>query len=340
MRERDDNPADHRDDADAMQLLRLSGVRPPAPIDRYLRVRDNVRARWEANTRHRLFRRRLVIGSSVLAAAAALGLFLARVGDRAAPPPSAGELAAVIERVTGSLGGASRTMDGSAPAPLRANEGVRTGEWIDTTADARVALRFADDTSVRLDGGSRLRLLSAASVELTRGAVYIDTGRESGRFEVRTPVAVARDVGTQFEIRLIAQQLRLRVRTGLVQLSAAGRSVSARAGTEVLLSASGTETRPLEPQGATWAWTATVVPEWEIEGVTLSTFLDRFSREHGWVLEYADPALARAADDIVLHGGIRGLPPTDALEVVISTSGLVHELSAGRLIVRPRPPAR
>ena len=289
MRERDEKPADQRDDADAMQLLRLSGVRPSAPIDRYLRVRDNVRARWEANTRHRLFRRRVAIGSSVLAAAAALVLFLARVGDRGAPPTSAGELAAVIERVTGSTGGASRTTDGGVPAPLRANEGVRTGEWIETTVGARVALRFAHDTSVRLDGGSRLRPLSPAAVELTRGAVYIDTGRESSRFEVRTPVAVAHDVGTQFEIRLIAQQLRLRVRTGLVQLSAAGRSVAARAGTEVLLSASGAETRPIEPHGAAWAWTATVVPEWEIEGVTLSTFLDRFSREHGWLLDTRIP---------------------------------------------------
>jgi ferric-dicitrate binding protein FerR (iron transport regulator) len=317
----------------------VAGARPAVPDERYLRVRPAVRARGETGARRRVIHRRVAIGSVVVAAAAALVVLAVRLGDRTAPVP-AGESVAVVERIAGTAAGVSRAIDEGAPAPLAAGDQVRTGEWVETTAGARVALRFANGTSVRLDGESRVRPLSPFLLELVRGAVYVDTGTESGRLEVRTPVATARDIGTQFEVRLIQRQLRLRVRAGLVELTAAGRSLSARGGTEVLLSAEGTETRPLATYGAEWAWTAAVLRPWDIEGMTLLEFLERFSREHGWTVEYADPPLAREAADIVLHGNISDLSPTDGLEVVISTSGLAHELSAGRLFVYRQPSTR
>ena len=80
---------------------------------------------------------------------------------------------------------------------LSANDPIRTDDLVATPADGRVALRFPGATSVRLDLGSRLRVLSENAVELLAGAVYIDTGNETRRFEVRTVFATARDIGTQ-----------------------------------------------------------------------------------------------------------------------------------------------
>ena len=179
------------------------------------------------------------------------------------------------------------TSDGAATASLARNESIRTGEWIETDGRARVALRFSDGTSVRLDVGSRARPLSASVIELSAGAVYVDTGRESGRFEVRTAVATARDVGTQFEVRLLDRTVRLRVRTGVVELRDGARSVSGRGGTEITLSDSAAVSRPIPAYGSEWEWTARVSPGLDIEGLTLSIFLERIAREHGWTLHYS-----------------------------------------------------
>jgi hypothetical protein len=71
----------------------------------------------------------------------------------------------------------------------------------------------------------------------------------------------------------------------------------------------------------------------EIEGLTLAVYLERLARERGWELHYADPALADDASSIILHGSVNGLPPREALDIAINTSGLRHRLENGRLMV-------
>jgi ferric-dicitrate binding protein FerR (iron transport regulator) len=204
---------------------------------------------------------------------------------------------------------------------------------METDANARVSVRFADGTSLRVDRATRVRALSSSVIELAAGAVYVDVSRAAAGFEVRTPVAVARDVGTQFEIRLLEGGLRLRVRTGVVELTDGRRSVSGRAGTEVALSATGAVSRPYAPYGPEWEWAASLSDSVQIEGLTLSAFLERIARERGWTLRYSDPALAREASAIILHGSVRGLSTNDALEVAVTTSGVRHRLENGELLL-------
>ncbi len=82
------------------------------------------------------------------------------------------------------------------------------------------------------------------------------------------------------------------------------------------------------------------VPPVQIEGLTLSAFLERVAREHGWTLRYSDPALAREASNIVLHGSVSGLSAHEALEVAVTTSGVQHRLEHGELFLFRRPTAK
>jgi hypothetical protein len=304
-----------------VRLLRLAGPRAAAPDERAGRVREAVHAHWQRTLHRRGMRRRLLVTSGALAAAAAAVFVIARTGDTTPPAIVGGQIVAVVERVNG------RGM------ALAGGDRLRSGDWIQTGPEARLGLRFSDGTAVRLDAASRVRPLSSTAVEVSAGAIYVDTGRDSGGFEVRTPIATARDVGTQFELRLIDEAVRLRVRTGTVELSDGTRLVSGRSGTEIVFSAARAETKPFPSYGTEWDWTASAAPAWDAEGMVLSAFLDRLTREQGWTLEYADPALARDASDIVLHASVAGLAPADALAVAISTSGLVHRLTNGQLLV-------
>jgi hypothetical protein len=106
------------------------------------------------------------------------------------------------------------------------------------------------------------------------------------------------------------------------------------------MSADRAVSRPIASHGPDWEWTASVAPALDIEGLALSEFLDRISREHGWSIRYADPALARDASTIVLHGSVSGLQPRDAVEVAITTSGLAYRLEDGALNVTRSTGAR
>jgi ferric-dicitrate binding protein FerR (iron transport regulator) len=325
-----ERPIEAREEAVTARLLRLSGGRPPIAAFRESRVRATVHAHWQQQARRRSVRRRIAWAGAALGAAAALVLVAGPL-RRDRSPVTTAAMVARVERLLPEGRGTTRL--GENRRGLNPQDPVRTGEWIETGGESRVALRFLDGTSVRIDRGSRIRALSDHVIELSAGAVYLDTAHETSRFEVRTPVAIAHDLGTQFEIRLLDRMLRLRVRTGIVELSSRARSVAGRGGTEIAFSEAGAVSRPIPVHGAEWDWTASVSPSLEIEGVALSAFLDRVTREHGWELSYSDAALAREASGIVLHGSVRGLPPQEAIDVAMTTSGLRYRLAAGQLVV-------
>ena len=324
------------------RLLRIAGPRPAAPEDRFARVRGHVRTHWDSGVRRRVARRRARMAvAGALAAAAAVLLFV-RINNRPIsdhpqmsnrPPTEIVTAIARVAKIAGSVGTASAASAAAASRPLAVDDPVLRGETIETGNVCRLALRFADDTSMRLDVNSRVRLVEDRAVELLRGAVYVDTGRASGQFEIRTPLGIARDIGTQFEVRLIGEQVRLRVRTGAVELTGGTRPTVGRAGTEIVFSSAGEESRPLAPYGREWAWTVDASPAIEVEGLPLSRFLDRLAREEGWTVQYVDPALAREAGGIILHGSVAGLTAAESLEVTIGTSGLAYRLDNGRLVV-------
>jgi hypothetical protein len=323
---------DAADEDATMRLLRIAGPREVVSDTRAVRVRATVHAEWQTRTRRRAIRRRVVFTSAILVAASIV-LMIGPFSQRDRRSASLGQPVAVVEQIDGAPQRASGGSDAPTTASLVRNEPIRAGEWIETDASARVALRFSDGTSVRLDAGSRARPLSSSTIELSAGAVYVDTERETGRFEVRTAMATARDVGTQFEVRLVDRSVRLRVRTGIVELKDRRRSVSGRAGTEITLSAAGAVSRPIVAHGSEWDWTARVSPPLDMEGASMAAFLERVAREHGWIVRYADSALAGEASRIILHGSVSGLAPSEMVDVAIATSGLQHRFESGEVFV-------
>jgi FecR protein len=308
------------DDEDATaRLLHLAGPRPDVPAGRAGRVREVVRGRWQASTRRRRVRR-AIWSAAALAATAAMVVLLVRPGRSVDDRAPLAQVVATVERVEGT-------------GSLRTGAPIRMGEWIETPATARAALRLGDGTSVRVDRESRARLLAPTVIELASGAVYLDTGRDSTDLEVRTAFGTAHDIGTQFEVRLDLAAVRVRVRSGIVELRRSGESVSARAGTELTMSAEGAVQRSIPADAPDWAWAANLAPAFEIEGRTVAAFLEHTAREQGWTLHYADARLTRDASAIVLHGSVGGLPPLDAIGVALSASGLGHRLEGEDLHV-------
>jgi ferric-dicitrate binding protein FerR (iron transport regulator) len=262
----------------------------------------------------------MLAGAALLAIAAGLVVTvrITRLREDVVAPVH--ETVAMIERVEGE-------------ARLAPEDNVRTGEWVETGATTRVALRLSGGISLRVNTGSRTRLLSSSVIELAYGALYLDTGADSKGLEVRTPLGTVRDIGTQFEIRLRDASLRLRVRTGVAEVRRGVQSIPARPGTEVTLTADGAASTSVATHGPDWEWAVHLAPSFEIEGRPLAAFLEYLSREHGWTLRYADAALARDSTSIILHGSVDRLQPRDALAVALATSGLFHHFRDGELLI-------
>jgi ferric-dicitrate binding protein FerR (iron transport regulator) len=313
------------------RLLQLSGARSLAPADRAARVRATVHRRWRSNGRRRTARRNAGAITALLAAAAAVVLAIRMTAPHERLPPPLDVTVATSERIEGAPV-LRRQLDGRR-TPLTVETPLRAEDVIATDHASRAAVRAVDGSSVRLDRRSRARLISPTAIELIAGAVYISTAERSRGFEVRTSFGAVHDVGTQFEVRLQDASLRVRVRTGLVEIRRGGRVLPTRAGAETTVTSTGIDLRSVRTYGSDWEWTSSVAPPFEIEGRSLHEYLDHVTREEGWTLRYENRAVADAASRIVLHGTMNGLRTDEALAVALATSGLQHRFQNGALIV-------
>jgi ferric-dicitrate binding protein FerR (iron transport regulator) len=289
-------------------LLRLAGPREPVPEDREARVRAAVHAAWRAQLRTRT-RRRRTLGVILLAAAAAAVVFAIRSPRPTLNPAPFLDTIARVEVV-------------SSAGPLAVGEGLRAGDDIQTTNE-RLALRLSSGPGLRIDRGSRLRLVSTSSIELREGAVYVVSGSVGRGLDVTTDLGTVRHIGTRFEVRRLAYTLRLRVREGEALIAEANGAHQARGGEELTVRIGhALERRPIAVVGPEWDWTAQVAPPFPVEGRPLSAYLEWFSAETGRRIRFNDPAFARQVKAIVLHGSVDGLSPDETLDAILPAAGV------------------
>ena len=311
------------------RLLHLVGMRPDVPADRESRVKKAFLDEVRATAHARVVRRRIATVAAALsmAAAAVVAIWLGVSREVARPVVT---VVATVERLEGD---GVRQNGSSEPVRIALGDPVHLGDRIDSGTTGRVGLRLANGASLRFDHGSRARLVSLNSFALDAGAVYVDSGSESPALEVATSFGIVKDVGTQFEIRLGDSSLRVRVRSGVVEVHRGGDVSSARPGTELTVTTTLAISRSVVPYGQEWAWAVSLGPRFDIEGRPLSAFLEYVCREQGWTLVYTDSKLALEASGIVLHGSTQGLQPSDALAIVMATTGLTHRVADGELEV-------
>jgi hypothetical protein len=321
-------------DLEVAELIRAAGSRPVPDADRAARVHDAVAREWRAQARARRMRRLTVGGVALLAAAAAVCLAVRPGSPVAQPAP------APIATVAAAHGDVTMEIAGGRAAAAVVGQTIAAGSNIRTKDGSRATVTLLDGGELRIDAKAVATFVDAHTIQLERGAIYIDSGASTpGRFTVRTVSGTVRDIGTRFEVRVGDRDLRvpltIKVRDGAVQLERAGRIDRALEGTELLARADGTvSTKSLDPFAADWAWTTAAAPTFIVENATLEAFLEWAAREGGWTIEWSD-ALRQRARTTILHGPIGGLAPADALDAVLPTCGLSPEFIHGRLRLRP-----
>jgi ferric-dicitrate binding protein FerR (iron transport regulator) len=318
------------------QLLRLAGAPPDPSAARTARVRDAVYREWLVARRRRTMRR-MGIALVGVAASVWLAVWVAR-------SPTATQRPAVAAARTVRLQGrpliARHASGSSGPAALALSDAIHVDDVVETDGESRTSLQTADGASVRLDQLSRVRFQSSTVLEVLAGGVYVASTEGAPGLEVRTPLGALRDVGTQFEVRVTPLSLRVRVRTGIVEIRREAKVTTAAAGTEAMVTTEGIAIRQVAAFGSDWSWMTEIAPACAIEGRPLRAFLQYLAVEEGWTLRYADATVTETASRTILHGSVAGLKAEDALMVVLATSGLDYRLRAGELLISRAPSAR
>jgi ferric-dicitrate binding protein FerR (iron transport regulator) len=310
-------------------LVRLAGRRPQVPEDAMARVRAAVHDEWQQTMGRR--KRTRWIGSVAAAAALVVTAVVMQrtTSNPAAPAPAARAVVATVQTLAGgAIGG-----DGAARHLLDSGSPILAGDSIETAGSAAASLQWGNAT-LRLDAGTRIRIASALELDLQRGAVYVASDHPSANgVTVKTPLGAVHDIGTQFEVRLSGDQIRVRVREGRIDLRQGAASHSAKAGIELDADAHGAVTQHAIPRnGAEWDWVVRAAPPIRLDGRTLAEVVSSVTREEGVTPVWSD-ATSRAAASNRLHGAVP-LSPDEALDSALVASGLTARTDGDRLVIQ------
>jgi ferric-dicitrate binding protein FerR (iron transport regulator) len=335
MTERDDKPAAEslplRDPL--AELIRAAGGRPSPPAEDCASVRAASYSAWQTKVRARKRRRWLAMAASLavaLGATAVYEFWLATEGAAlAAPLVVIGDVARFSTKT-----GVWQAM--SADTPIYRGDRLRTGP------SGRAALSSAGGQSLRVAADTELLFAGANSLRLATGTIYIDSGDGgvANAIEIATPLGTVRDIGTQFEVHSTAQGMRVRVRSGLVEIveSPLTENFSSGAGRELELSTAGVlQMGQIAPDDDQWAWAVELAVASERRNVSILRYLRWAAREMGKALVFDTPAIELRAELVRFNAEASGLPPLEILTLIEATSDFTYELTSdGAILIRRR----
>jgi ferric-dicitrate binding protein FerR (iron transport regulator) len=146
-------------------------------------------------------------------------------------------------------------------------------------------------------------------------------------------MGIVRDIGTQFEVRLAPDRMRVRVREGRVDLQHGGATHSAEAGMELDADAQGGVTpHSIARNGTEWDWVVRAAPPIHLDGRTLAEVVASVTRDEGVTPVWSDAA-SRNAASMRLHGDVP-LTAVEALDTALVASGLTARTDGDRLIIK------
>ena len=109
-----------------------------------------------------------------------------------------------------------------------------------------------------LDSGTRIGVDDLRRWELRRGAVYVDSGpvsaRDPRKFRLKTPDGNVKQLGAQFEARIVGDELHVSVRSGRVVVTLPGGDVPGAAGELLTIEDDKVTHRPIAVDDHTFDW--------------------------------------------------------------------------------------
>ncbi len=301
MTEKDSNP--QQDDVAA--VVRAAGRRPTPPAGAYEQVLEVATAAWEQKVSQR--RRRVTwsrMAAGVAVVAVSLAVWLGVGGDLSRAP------AATVMVTQGD----AQWLQGDSWQGLNVNATVAARTNLMTGDTGAIALQLETGVQLRVAADTRLTVLNADTIELLAGRVYVDSDRYSlgGDLRLLTPFGEVRDIGTQFQVDVNDQWLRVRIREGQVFITDTNMRVDGGVGEEIQVDRERNIERIAFPiNGPEWGWAEALAKPFA--GGSLKDFLVWIARETGYVLEFDDRRTERLAATVKVSGNTAGFTLEEAL---------------------------
>ena len=297
------------------KLMSLAGPRADIEMDRQSRVHDKVRQEWLRTTRRKKTLRWAV---PVALAASVLIVIGMNLRSTDVPLPQVGTISFVADNAALSQ------------SIFTVGDAIFAGDMIETGDESGLSVTLPGDISLRVDTGTSIRFNQTDDFTLLYGQVYADSGDRIYRdrhITIHTAAGSTTDIGTQFSVAYVNDQLDVAVREGRVDVASEQDTYTAEAGDKLTIQPGNDVMRENVAQfDASWQWASSLAPGYIIENESLMEFLKWAARETGKELVFSNDELRMAALGTKLFGSVQGFTPMEAIQSVLSTTRFQYRI--------------
>lgn len=179
------------------------------------------------------------------------------------------------------------------------------------------------ELKLRLAAGTELIWNGDSAVQLTKGELYVDAQGDSSLL-VHTRFGSVADVGTQFMVTLLGNELQASVREGTIIVASDGSQHTAspreNEAAVIVLSNDGVRQHFETKSNARWDWVHNTPTRYESERV--KELLSLISHDLGKRIEFASKGVEASVATMRINGALNPAKPRETLEIITRSSNL------------------
>jgi ferric-dicitrate binding protein FerR (iron transport regulator) len=323
-----DKQSNDKTDINIDTLLSQISARTEPDTDKALKSKAQVAAHWQKAVKNR--RQKVQKTYWAMAAALALVFTISLLNINKSVVDSEPVMFATIQSVHGQV----LIQRNQQWVPIDEINTVTAGTRIKTSENSFLSLKMNDNSELRIAANTTL-LSGENYIELQQGQIYHDTdiSIQAAPLTIKTSQGQIQHIGTKYLVASNADQLKVAVRSGQVQMTPTQTGLNQQiiqSKQLVSISPNGTlKTEQINNYGSIWDWTFKAQGGFNLNNKSLYDFIEWYSYQTGLTVDWQN--LESMSKRVRLQGNISNMSSQQAIKSVFNSTQYTYSIDNGIL---------
>ena len=212
-------------------------------------------------------------------------------------------------------------------------ESVINSHWIKTNEDSFASIVFSNQSELRINQNTILKVDGLENIQLASGEVYFDADNAiQSRMKIDTDLGSVTHIGTRYAVKVKNNELQVAVRNGKVNIEQNNSQQTISGGNKIQLSSSGaiSKTR-IQKHDNSWNWTTKASQPFEGQNKTLHDYIVWFAHENGYEIDWNSKESGTML--VRLSGELPKIDPVKQISAVFTSTKYNYKIDEGLLSI-------
>jgi len=211
---------------------------------------------------------------------------------------------------------------------------LSSAKWIKTSTDSYASLTLTDNSQLRVNQNSIIKVIDPLVIELVEGELYIDADDsiENSPLLIQTTQGNVKHIGTRYLVKSVNKKLELAVRNGLIELNNNDLKQQLQAGKKLNMTNKGDiNISKIGKDEQLWKWTLLAAEPFAPKNKSLNEFIEWYAHENDLKINWNNNEAKTKR--VKLSGELSNLNQSQQLKAVFLSTKFDYKINQGILSI-------